>query len=430
MDILRINDPDGNHPPSWYAATAKPSGATIAAEGEVLADICVVGGGFTGLSAALHLAQAGHDVVLIEANRLASGASGRNGGQVGTGQRVEQPELDKLVGHDDARKLWDIGLEAVALVKRLAEAGGTDPGFRHGIIHADHKARFAGHSKALVGYMHDTYGYGRMRYLGPDQIREEVGSPGYHAGVLDMGGGHLHPLRYALGLVRLCRAAGVRFYENTRMTGLDGTTVITDRARIRAGRVVLALNGYHNNAQPKLSARVMPINNFIVATEPLDDAQAQGVIRNGYAVADSRFVVNYFRLSPDNRLLFGGGETYGYRFPADIAATVRRPMVQVFPQLRDVKIDYAWGGTLGITRSRLPFFGEVAPGVLSAGGFSGHGIAMGTMAGKMLAEATDGEATDFDLMARLPNGRFPGGVRLRAPLLAAAMTWYALRDRL
>lgn len=430
MDILRINDPEGAHPASWYAATADAPERYDPAEGDLRADVCVIGGGFTGLSAALHLARAGQDVVLIDANRLGSGASGRNGGQVGTGQRVEQPELEKLVGFDDARKLWDIGLEAVALVRTLAKAGGTDPGYRPGIIHADHKPRLADDSRAYVAHMHEVYGYGRMRYLGAEEIRHEVGSQGYHSGLLDMGGGHLHPLRYAFGLARLAADAGVRVYENTRMTGLDGTTVITERARIQADRVVLAMNGYHNNAEGSLARRVMPINNFIVATEPLAPEQAAGVIRSGYAVADSRFVVNYFRLSADNRLLFGGGESYGYRFPSDIAAKVRRPMAQVFPQLAQTRIDYAWGGTLGITMSRLPHFAQIAPGVLSASGFSGHGVAMATMAGKMLAEAVSGQATRFDLMAGLPTARFPGGTLLRAPLLVAAMMWYALRDRL
>ncbi|WP_108258624.1 NAD(P)/FAD-dependent oxidoreductase [Mangrovicoccus ximenensis] len=428
MDILRINDPEGELPRSWYAATADAPGPFPPAEGEIRTDVCVVGGGFTGLSAALHLARAGHSVVLVEANRIGSGASGRNGGQVGTGQRVEQMELEKLVGIDDARKLWEIGLESVALAKALVEEAGGDAGWGQGIIHADHRARYADDSRAHADHMAQHYGYELIRYLDRDEIRHEVGSPGYHSGTLDMGGAHLHPLRYAFGLARLCLSAGVALHEDSRITGIEGTTVVTGRARIRAEKVVLGLNGYHNNLLPGLAQRVMPINNFIAATEPLGERAAE-IIRNGHAVGDSRFVINYFRLSEDGRLLFGGGESYGYRFPSDIAAKVRKPMLQVFPQLADVKITHAWGGTLGITMQRLPHFAEVSPGVFSASGFSGHGVAMGTLAGKMMAHAVGGDRADFDLMAGLPASKFPGGVALREPLLAAAMTWYALRDR-
>ena len=428
MDILRINDPEGQHPSSYYAASAPIPPQTEPAEGTLKCDVCVVGGGFTGLSAALHLARAGLDVVLIEANRLGAGASGRNGGQVGTGQRIEQPELEKLVGIDDARKLWDIGLEAVGLTRSLAAESGIDARFRPGILHADHKAKYADGTREHVVHMHEVYGYGRMRYVSPEEMRHLVGSPCYHAGALDLGGGHLHPLRYVLGLAALATKAGVRIHEGSRMTKLEGTTVVTDRARIEADHVVLGLNGYHNNFRARITRRVMPINNFIAATAPLPNPLA--VIRHNYAVADSKFVVNYFRLSVDNRLLFGGGESYGYKFPKDIAAKVRRPLSEIFPQLAEVKIDYAWGGTLGITRSRLPHFAQIAPGVLSASGFSGHGVAMATMAGKMLAEAIGGQRTRFDLMSGLPTPRFPGGAALRTPLLIAAMSWYALRDRL
>ncbi len=437
LDILRVNDPEGAHPASWYAATADLPPPHPQARGDLRADVCVVGGGYTGLSAALHLRRAGRDVVLIEANRLGSGASGRNGGQVGTGQRLEQPELERLVGMDDARKLWDLGLEAVALVRALAAEATAlpgagpqaDPGYRPGILHANHRARFTDASRAHVDHMAKTYGYDQMCFLNHAEMRETVGSPGYHSGVLDLGGGHLHPLRFALGLAQLAATAGVRLHEHSRMVGRSGTTVCTDAATIRADQVMLALNGYHNDAEPAAATRIMPINNFIAATAPLPQEVADTVIRGGYAVADSRFVVNYFRLSADNRLLLGGGESYGWRFPRDIAAKVRRPLTQVFPQLARVPLDYAWGGTLGITGSRLPWFDRLDPGVFGAGGFSGHGVAMGTLAGRMLAEAATGDPARFELMARLPTPRFPGGA-LRTPLLAAAMTWYALRDRL
>jgi gamma-glutamylputrescine oxidase len=193
---------------------------------------------------------------------------------------------------------------------------------------------------------------------------------------------------------------------------------------------VLACNGYLDALSPVVAERVMPINNYIVATEPLSQRQATALIRDDVAVADSRFVVNYFRLSADRRLLFGGGESYGSRFPKDIKAFVRRPLLKVFPQLADVRLDYGWGGTLGITMNRMPYVARLGPTTLSAGGYSGHGVAMATLAGQILAEAVHGSASRFDLLADVPTSRFPGGTALRWPLLVLGMLYYSLRDRL
>ncbi|MGI3166861.1 NAD(P)/FAD-dependent oxidoreductase [Pseudooceanicola sp. 200-1SW] len=436
MDILTINDRPGAYPASWYAATAQAPGPFARAEGEIRCDVCVVGGGFAGLSAALHLARQGLRVVLIEANRLGGGASGRNGGQVGTGQRVEQPELEGLVGETRARELWQLGLDSVDLVRDLITESGEDCQMAPGILHADHRARYTAHSRAFVEHLHTRYGYDKIRFLDREAVRAEVGSDDYVSGALDMGGFHVHPLRYAFALVRLAQAAGAQLHEGSRMTALtpgakgQPAQVTTEAARITADHVILGLNGYHNNIAAPLAQRVMPINNFIAVTEPLGEGAARALIANNHAVADSRFVINYFRLSPDHRMVFGGGESYGYRFPADIAAKVRAPMLKVFPQLKEARIDYAWGGTLGITMSRLPHFDRLGDNVLSVAGFSGHGVAMATLAGRMAAQAVAGQAGQFDLMAGLPTAPFPGGKRLRSPLLALAMLWYAMRDRL
>ncbi len=433
MDILTINDRPGEYPRSWYAATATPLPPFAPARGEISCDICIIGGGYTGLSAALHLAQSGYDVTLIEANRLGSGASGRNGGQVGTGQRLDQDELEEIVGKIRARVLWDLALESVALVKELIRKHDIDCAWRDGIIHADHRARFVAHSHAYAEKLNRDYDYDLIRPLDRTEIRELVGSSGYHGGTLDMGSGHLHPLNYALGLARAAQAAGVRMFEQTRARDITPGTrprVTTGEATVSADHVIVAANGYLGNLSPRLARRIMPINNYIVATEPLSADFARSLIRDNHAVADSRFVINYFRLSEDRRMLFGGGESYGYRFPRDIAALVRKPMLQVYPQLADTRIDYAWGGTLGITMSRLPHFTRMQGNILSAGGFSGHGVAMATLAGRLLAEAVQGQAERFDLMAALPTPRFPGGTLLRWPLLVLAMTWFSLRDRL
>ncbi|WP_377506857.1 NAD(P)/FAD-dependent oxidoreductase [Octadecabacter sp. R77987] len=432
LDILTANDRQGEYPASYYAATATPLPPFDAAKGALRADVCVVGAGFTGLSAALHLAQAGFDVALLDAHRVGFGASGRNGGQVGVGQRVGQDDLEGMVGKDRARALWDLSLDSVALVRDLIDTHKMDCGWTSGIIEADHRARYVPHTHAYVDKLNTEYGYDQIRALERDELRELVGSPAYHGGALDMGGGHLHPLRYALGLARACVDAGVRIYENTKVTGVTQgapATVTSTDAVISADHVLLACNGYLGGLDGQVAARVMPINNFIAATEPLDETTARGLIRDNHAVGDSKFVINYFRLSEDRRMLFGGGESYGYKFPRDIAALVRKPMTQIYPQLRDVKIDYAWGGTLGITMNRMPHFARLHGNILTASGYSGHGVAMATLGGKLAALAMQGQAEQFDLMADVPTQRFPGGMALRAPLLVAAMLWYSLRDR-
>ena len=430
MDLLTANDRSGTYPKSYYAATATHLDPFPAAAGALSCDVCVVGAGYSGLSAALHLAQAGLDVVLLDAQRVGFGASGRNGGQVGTGQRVSQDTLEKIVGKSDARHLWDFSLESVALVLDLITKNDLDCGWADGIIEADHRAKFVPHSHEYAEKMRVEYGYDKITPLSRDDIRSHVGSRAYYGGSLNMGGGHLHPLRYALGLARAAQAAGVRIFENSKVTRIDHNpvTVHTEKAQISAKFAILGCNGYLGALNGEVAARVMPINNFIVATEPLNDPKS--LIRDNHAVADSKFVINYFRLSDDNRMLFGGGESYGYKFPRDIAATVRKPMLQIFPQLKDARIDYAWGGTLGITLNRMPHFARLSDNVLSVSGYSGHGVAMATLGGKLAAQAVQGQAEKFDIFASVPSPRFPGGPRLRTPLLVLAMLWYSMRDRL
>jgi gamma-glutamylputrescine oxidase len=432
VDVLTANDRAGEYPRSWYADTATPLPPFAAAKGAMRADVCIVGAGFTGLSAALHLAQRGYDVVLLDAHRVGWGASGRNGGQVGTGQRLDQETLEKTVGKGQARALWDLAQEAVALTKALAAEHAPDAGWGEGIIHACHRARLVPHARAYAERMARDYGYDLIRPLDREEMRALVGSPAYHGGDIDMGGGHLHPLRYALGLARGAAAQGVRIHEHTtvrRIERTDPAVVETDEARITAAHVLLACNGYLGHLDRPTAARVMPINNFVVATEPLSPAARRTVINGNHAVADTKFVINYFRFSEDDRLLFGGAESYGYRFP-DIARLVRRPMLAIFPQLRDTKITHAWGGTLGITLNRMPHFARLGANILTASGYSGHGVALATLGGRLAAEAIAGQAERFDLMARLPSRPFPGGVALRWPLLVLAMAWFTLRDRL
>jgi len=432
VNLLYSNDRAGEYPQSWYAATAEPLAPFAPLSGEARADVCVVGAGYTGLSAALHLAERGFDVVLLEAHRVGFGASGRNGGQLGSGQRTDQHTVERLVGRQDAAKLWELAEDAKTLVKDLVARHGIDCHLKPGIAHLGFSPREVAGEHAYADYLADRYGYPHLRKLGREDAQALCPSPRYRGGTLDMDAAHLHPLAYALGLARAARDAGVRIFERTEVTALeDGAPahVATGGGRVTADHVILACNGYLGGLEPRVAARVMPINNFIAATEPLGDA-ADPVLTRDIAVADTKFVINYFRLSHDGRLLFGGGESYGYRFPRDIAALVRAPMTEIFPHLRDVRIDYAWGGTLAITMKRLPYLARLAPNILNASGYSGHGVGSATHAGKLMADAVGGQAEGFDTMARIPVTPFPGGTAMRTPLLALAMTWFSLRDRL
>ena len=432
MNLLYANDAHGQYPESWYAATATPLARFPTLKGTQKADVCVVGGGYTGLSAALHLAEAGRDVILIDAQRVGFGASGRNGGQLGSGQRVEQGSLEKMLGPDHARHLWDMGQEAKTLVKHLIKKHKIDCHLKPGVAWTASDKGDLEHLHAYADHLQTRYGYDQIEKLDYTALQSICRSPDYVGGVLDTDAAHLHPLNYSLGLARAAAAAGVRIFETSPAHFIDDRdkpVVQTEAGRVEAGHVILACNGYLGGLNRKVAARVMPINNFIAATEPLGGG-INDVMPRDVAIADSRFVVNYFRLSHDGRLLFGGGESYGYRFPKDIASKVRKPMSVIFPHLKDVKIDYAWGGTLAITLKRLPYLARVGKNILSASGYSGHGVGTATHAGMLMAKAITGETDGFDTMAAIPAPAFPGGGHLRNPLLVMAMSWYALRDRL
>lgn len=432
MDLLTINDTPGDYPPSFYAAQADLLPRQPTAKGALRCDVCVVGAGFTGLSTALHLAQRGYDVIVLEASRIGSGASGRNGGQVGQGQRLEQDALEQMLGRDHARALWDIATQSVDLVRDLSKSDMVHADFQPGIIHAAHRARYVPDYVDYAHKLQTEYGYDQMRALDRDELRHLVNSPAYHGGTLDMGAGHIDPLQFALGLARMALAQKVRIFETSRVQTLTQgppAQLATPEAQITADHVVLGCNGYLGGLEPRVAARVMPINNYVVATAPMSPEAQKQLITENHAVADSKFVVNYFRFSHDHRLLFGGTESYGYRFMDDIAGQVRKPLAQIFPQLADVDITHAWGGTLGITMNRMPHFERVAGHILSLSGYSGHGVAMATLAGQIAAETIAGQAERFDLMAQVPSPRFPGGTLLRSPLLVLGMLWYSLRDK-
>lgn len=423
--------PESGYPSSYYAATAKGLMPPLRLAESLRVDACIIGGGYTGLSTALHLRERGYSVALLEARRAGWGASGRNGGQIGSGQRQDEADLEQSLGTEMARQLWDSAEAAKSLVRELIQRHNIDCDLSPGQLVTAAKPSHAPELEARVERLSRHYGYDQIRYLSPAQLRDQLASDLYHGATLDSGAMHLHPLNFALGLARACREAGVQLFEDTTVTGYsrDTPTVVeTATGRVTADHLIIACNGYLDRLEPRLAGRIMPINNYIVATAPLPEPTA--LIRDRVCVHDTRFVVNYFRLSADGRLLFGGGETYRRRFPDDIAGFVRPYLLRVFPQLAGTSIDYAWGGTLAITLSRLPHIGRLMPQQYFAHGFSGHGVATGCFAGKLVAEAIAGDHAGFDLFAALPIRSFPGGTLLRWPGLVAGMLWYALRDRL
>ena len=428
MNPLYRNDEPGAYPDSWYAATAEPGPERAPLDGDIKVDVAIVGGGYTGLSTALHAAAKGLSVAVVEAHRVGFGASGRNGGQVGTGWNQWQDWLEKRVKRDDANALWDLTVEAKALTRNLAAKYAPDAAYKPGVLHGVWSDNEAQEWKAYADWLHKTFDY-ETEFLDADAFQEVCPSKGYRGGVLDWDAGHIHPLRYAIGLAKGAEAAGGQIFERTEATNVESGRLVTNRGTISANHIVLAGNGYMPDLMPEVSAKVMPINSFIAATEPLGDRAAQ-VLAKDIAVADDRFVVNYFRLSEDRRLLFGGRESYTLGFPTDILTALRARMEKLFPQIEGVGIDYHWGGTLGITMTRLPLISQVKPGVIAAAGFSGHGVAITGLTGKIVAEAIAGEAGRFELLSKLPTGAFPGGKHARLPLLTLGMTWYSLRDRL
>ena len=425
-------DPPG-YPRSYYAATANPHPEHPRLEGAAAADVCVIGGGFSGLSAALHLAERGYDVMLLEGERIGWGASGRNGGQVGSGLNKGVLELEPALGRETTRALWNMAEEAKAILAERIERHAIDCHYRRGNLLAATRERFLPELAAEAEHLAEYYGYDGQRMVGRDEIRAMVASNRYCGGRFDAGGGHVHPLNLALGLAAAAGGAGVRIHEHSPVHEIrwrDPAELETAAGSVRARYVLLCANAYLGRLEPRLVARMMPIGNHVLATEPLGEARAQALIRDDCCVHATKFVVDYYRLSADHRLLFGGGETYTERERPDLKRFVRHYMLKVFPQLADVRIDYAWSGQVGITMSRLPHFARLAPNGFSVQGFSGHGVALTQLAGRLLAEAVAGTAERFDLFASLKHHRFPGGTLLRKPALVAGMLYYALRDRL
>jgi glycine/D-amino acid oxidase-like deaminating enzyme len=432
----RVHQPvhSSQHAASYYAASANRQLAYPPLQGEMRADVCIVGGGFSGLNTAIELAQKGLSVILLEAHEIGWGASGRNGGQLirGVGHGVEQFEAQ--LGAEGVRQLKLMGLEAVEIVRRRVEQFSIDCDLTWGYCDLankpSHLEGFAEDMAELkqLGYRHE------MRLLQPEQMHEVVGSNRYVGGLIDMGSGHLHPLNLALGEAAAAQSLGVQLFEDSAVSRIDyGSEVRVHTAQgvVRAASLVLGCNAYLNGLNNNLGGKVLPAGSYVIATEPLSEAEARAIIPQNMALCDQRVALDYYRLSADRRLLFGGACHYSGRDPADIAGYMRPKMLAVFPHLHDARIDYQWGGMIGIGANRLPQIGRLKEqaNVYYAQAYSGHGVNATHLAGKLLAAAIAGPASSgFDLFAKVPHMTFPGGKHLRSPLLALGMLWHRLKE--
>ena len=424
---------------SYYAATAGPAQDYTALAADTACDVAVVGGGLAGLSAALDLRQRGFDVVLLEAQHVGYGASGRNGGQAIHGLACEQGVIEDQLGLDEARRVWGMSLEALDLLReRMREhhiACDWQDGYL-GLATSARKGRELAHWAARI---ESVYGCALQR-IAPAEIGNWIASPRFHSGIHDPRSGHLHPLKYTRGLARAAADGGVRIFENTAVQALahgDRPTLRTRSGQVTASHVLLAGNVYLHNVAPTLEPRIMPVGTYIACSEALDPALAASLIPSRSAVCDTNFVLDYFRITPDHRLLYGGRVSYSTVTPSRLADRMRQRMVHTFPQLARVKVEYAWGGFVDISMNRAPDFGRLpaakrgaAQNVYYLQGFSGHGLALTGLAGRLVAEAIAGDASRFDVFARLRHRRFPGGAWLRTPALVLGMAWYRLRDML
>ncbi|MGV8959429.1 MAG: NAD(P)/FAD-dependent oxidoreductase [Stenotrophomonas sp.] len=420
------------YPPSWYAASEPSLPAQPPLQGSARSDVCILGAGYTGLTAALALAEAGYRVTVLEAERIGWGASGRNGGQAIVGYGCEQDTLEHLLGEADARQLFDFSREGMRLLKDRIQRHAIACDWRDGHAHVPIKPRQERALRAGIIDMAQRYDY-PLQWWDRAQLQAQLGSERYLGAMYDAASGHLHPLAYAQGLARAALAAGVTVHEHSPVTRLQRgpqPVLHTAQGQVSADFVILAGNAWLHGIAPELESRIMPVGTYIGATTPLGAERARGLIGNDMAVADVNWALDYFRLSRDHRLLFGGRASYSALPPPGLRAGMTRRMRTVFPQLADVEMEYVWGGYLDITRNRAPHWGRLGHNVYFAQGFSGHGVAATGLAGQVIAEAIAGQASRLDLFAKIPHAPFPGGRALRTPLLVAAMSWYKLRDAL
>jgi gamma-glutamylputrescine oxidase len=418
---------------SYYEASVQRPPPAPPLTGKVSVDVCVVGGGYAGLSAALELATHGFSVALLEARTVGWGASGRNGGHVIVGYATDDT-MEHQLSPADARRAWDISAEGVRLLRERIDRYAIDCDYRPGYLTLSVNARKSRALQAWAERVQRVYEY-PMEWIPPEKIRDWVASERFHAGTYDEQSGHLHPLKFCLGLAEAARVAGVRFFENSPVTQLlrgEQPLVKTATGEVACRFVVLAGNVYlgefGRTVAPEITGRIMPVGTYIIATESMGPDRAHALLERRAAASDTNFVLDYFRLSADHRLLFGSGDSYSAATPRKLVGKMRRQMLLVFPQLADLKVEYAWGGFVDVTMNRAPDFGRIGGNIYYLQGFSGHGLALTGMAGKLVAEAIAGQAERFDLFARIKHLPFPGGAHMRTPALVLGMLYFRLRD--
>ena len=442
MSLLAAEEELTKH--SYYAATASREQKFPALQAELDCDVAIVGGGFAGLSAAIELTDRGFKVVVLEARQVGWGASGRNGGQVIAGLACDQSVIETQLGLDLSRRVWDMTIEAIELIGARRQRFGIDCDWRAGTLSFAVNARKGRELQIGHADMQRRYRY-QSDWIAPNEVARWIASPRFHSGVHDPKGGHLHPLKYCLGLARAAAALGATIHEHSPVLGLEPGNMVRLRCAtgsVRAAHVLLAGNVYLDGLTPGLApgiaARIMPVGTYIVASEPLVAGLAASLIPSGSAVCDTNFVLDYFRTTADHRLLYGGRVSYSTATPGNLAATMQRRMAHTFPQLRGTTVDHAWGGFVDISMKRAPDFGRL-PSVDGKGahaniyylqGFSGHGVALTGLAGRLVAEAIAGNAERFDVFAKIRQGAFPGGRLLRMPALVLGMAYYRLKDLL
>lgn len=424
---------DGRYPPSYYAASRAIERRPVPLQGEVAADVCVVGAGYSGLSAALHLAEKGFKVVIVEAAEVGWGASGRNGGQVVNGLNASLETIERRYGTSTANFVGGLVQEGAGIIYDWVARYGIDCDLKRGNIYAAYTAQ---HMRGLEDKqaLWRRHGMDDHEILDQEGIRRHIGSTAYVGGMIDHSGGHMHPLNLALGEARAFESLGGVIYERSPVTKVEqdaaGARVLTAQGRVTAKAVLVCGNAYLGNVVPELTARVMPVSTQMMATAPLGKERAEALLPSGMCVEDVRYILDYFRLSADHRLIFGGGVVYGGTDPADVVAKLRPNLDKVFPQLKDVPIDFAWSGNFALSFSRVPQLGRLGERVYFAHGYSGHGITGSHLFGRILGEAVRGDLTRFDTFASLPWIPFPGGRMFRAQYSTLGSWWYALKDRL
>lgn len=428
---------------SYYAASANEQPQYPTLEDDIEVDVCVVGAGFAGLSSAIELADRGYKVAVLEANHIGFGASGRNGGQIIAGLACEQDVIESALGFDAAKQVWGMTLEALDMVRERVKRFNIKCDLQDGFLGVSVNESKGKKLRSWFDNMAKRYGYDSdATWIEPVHIKNWIDSQRYFNGYFDKRSGHLHPLNYCLGLARGAASLGVQIYEHSAVTqmqqvqGVNKEHVIlsTQNGTVKAKFVVLAGNIYlpeiAPNLAPKIAKRIMPVGTYIIGTEPIDAKLAAKLIPSNSAVCDTNFVLDYFRFSKDRRMIYGGRVSYSAMTPPNLTQSMQARMIETFPQLANTKVEYTWGGFVDISMNRAPDFGRVAPNIYYLQGFSGHGVALTGMAGKLVAEAISGQASRFDVMAKIPHHDFFGGKLLRTPVLVLGMAWYQLREKL